>query len=233
MARKPAPGRSHRYPRGHLQIRLCSREHSCLIFLTLPPSCGPALSPHFFPGGGRVRMRRPPLRRPRGSGEVVAPGHPGSIGSVPSGRAAAGPAGGARIPGGGTRALGAAWRAATPPHTHILTSPQPRIPLACPAGSIRCGRRRTGTGSGSQLPARGRRLSSHWSARGQRPGRLCPATSCQIPLTTPSFQRFIPALCTCGGYGDNFFFLILALSPRATLFGHLVYNCSLRAVTAK
>lgn len=70
-------------------------------------------------------MRRPPLRRPRGSGEVVAPGHPGSIGSVPSGRAAAGPAGGARIPGGGTRALGAAWRAATPPphpHPHLPTA---------------------------------------------------------------------------------------------------------------
>lgn len=77
----------------------------------------------------------------------------------------------------------------------------------------------------------GWRLSSHWSARGQRPGRPCPATGCQLSWTTPSSHR-IPAFCTCGGYGDNFFFN-LSCVPAYHSIGHLAYNWSLKAVTAK
>lgn len=202
------------------------------LFPSTPDPCFPNTSPilrpsssaDFFPGGGRARMQRPPLGRPRGSRQAVALGPPPRQPRRRPERAGrAGPGRGARAPGGGPRALGAQQPAATParptaPDTSGLCRGVESLwpPQSGHRSRITASRARPATRL--WLPWGGR-LSSHWSARGQRPGRLCPATGCQISWTTPSSHRFIPAFCTCGGYDDNFFFLILAVSPHATLLG--------------
>ncbi|XP_032736865.1 basic salivary proline-rich protein 2-like [Lontra canadensis] len=131
-------------------------------FPNTSPILRPSSSPDFFPGGGRARMQRPPLGRPQGSREAwpLAPPRPGSPGGVQSWRAWQ-----ARAAARGRQVEGPprwAHSSGPPPPP----SPQPRIPLACAAGSSRCGRLRAGTGPGSQLPARGPRRASGYPGAG-------------------------------------------------------------------
>ena len=129
------------------------------------PMLRPSSSPHFFPGGGRARMQWPPLGRPRGSREPTAPGNPGGHRRRP------GQAGNSRpCPRRASAGRMAPRAGRTAARSHLRPAHSPGYLSACPAGSSRCGRRRAGTGPGSQLPARcPRRASSYPGAGVSRP----------------------------------------------------------------
>lgn len=202
------------------------------LFPSTPDPCFPNTSPilrpsssaDFFPGGGRARMQRPPLGRPRGSRQAVALGPPpGSPGGVQSGRA-----GQARAAARGRQVEGPArWAHSSRPPPP--PGPQPRIPLACAAGSSRCGRLRAGTGPGSQLPARGPRRASGYPGAGvSRPigarGDSALDGCARRPVVRyhgqhlPLIVLYLPS-ARAEAMMTIFFFLILAVSPHATLLG--------------
>lgn len=94
------------------------------LFPSTPDPCFPNTSPilrpsssaDFIPGGGRARMQRPPLGRPRGSRQAVALGPPQAA-------QAASRAGGQGRP--GPRRAGARWRAPRAGRTAAGRHPRP------------------------------------------------------------------------------------------------------------
>lgn len=213
----------------HLQIRLCSRERSPPIPLTLPPRCGPARRPYFLPGGGRAGMPWPGSPRPPAI--RAAQRLPGRAG----GRQQAPPAA-RECPAEGPAPRAHRRQPAPPP------GPRPRVPVAGPAGSSARGRRRAAPGPDRSLARAARHVpagtlasvvpseragTAPWTAEpGGRPSDV-------IGNAFLSSRCRIPAVCTCGGCADTFFLFNPRCVPARPSVGRRVCICSLKAVTAK
>ena len=236
MAWTPAPGRSHRYSRGHLQIGLCSREHSPLISLTLPPCCGPALHPTFSQeedGHGCSGHRSDGHGAP---GSPRPPATQAATGGAQDRRATAGPARGARVPGGWPRALGAQQPAATSarPTAPGTSRPVRRGRVAAAAAEPAPDPDHSFPRAARDVPPVTLGLASlvPLERAGTAPWTAVPGDRLSdiIDNTFLSSCFIIPALCTCGGYGDNFFFFTLSCAPACPSVGALLPSILLQAV---